>query len=207
MLSDQGNKIPKLELPIQVTVLRHPKEKLSKSSIVPAKVLAPDHVTIRHDLSIEPLRKEGETFDEVVLLFPADDAKDVQSMSHEEIKAIKHLVIIDSTWHQTKHFMREPNIMSLKKVKIQTEKTAFWRYQRISETNLSTIEAMYFFFRDYETNLSHGGDLSKYAGKWDDLLYYYVYNYWLIQHIYTEGNKKDLDFSRIKGYIQGVPPK
>ncbi|TNV76739.1 hypothetical protein FGO68_gene11452 [Halteria grandinella] len=203
-LADQS-RVPKLELPIQVTVLRHPKEKISKSSIVPAKVICPDHVKIRHDLHIEPLLKEGETFDEVVLLFPAEDAKDVQSMSHEELLAIKHLVIIDSTWHQTKHFLREPNVVSLKKVKIQTEKTAFWRYQRIAETNLSTIEAMYFFFRDFETNLNCGGDLSKYSGKWDDLLYYYAYNYWLIQKAYTEGNRRYEDFTRIKGYITGLP--
>lgn len=160
---------------------------------------------IRHDLHIKPLLKEGETFDEVVLLFPAEDAKDVQSMSHEELLAINHLVIIDSTWHQTKHFLREPNVVSLKKVKIQTEKTAFWRYQRIAETNLSTIEAMYFFFRDFETNLNCGGDLSKYSGKWDDLLYYYAYNYWLIQKAYTEGNRRYEDFTRIKGYITGLP--
>ena len=135
---------------------------------MPSKIIAPDNVELRHELEVEPILKEGETYDEVVLLF-----------------------------------LREKNVMSLKKVKIQTEKTAFWRYQRISETNLSTIEALYFFFRDYETNLNCGGDYSKYSGKYDDILYYYAYNYWLIQKAYTEGNKKDLCFARIKGYIQG----
>lgn len=95
--------------------------------------------------------------------------------------------------------------MSLKKVKIQTEKTAFWRYQRIAETNLSTIEALYFFFRDYETNLNFEGDYTKYDGKWDNILYYYVYNYWLIQRVYTEGDKKNSSFTKIKNYIHGVP--
>jgi hypothetical protein len=138
-----------------------------------------------------------------VLLFPAEDARDVSTMSHEELNKIKRVVLIDSTWNQTKHFLRQPNVTSLKKVVIQTEKTAFWRYQRISETNLSTIEALYFFFRDYHTNLECGGDYAKYDGKYDNILYYYVYNYWLIQKVYTEGTKKDVCFTKIKGYIHG----
>jgi hypothetical protein len=64
---------------------------------------------------------------------------------------------------------------------------------------------MYFFFRDYDVALSCKGDYSIYDGKYDNLLYYYVYNYWLIQKIYTEGNKKDKDFGRIAKYIKGVP--
>ena len=37
-------KIPRLELPVKVTLLSHPKEKKSKSSVIPIKILAPDHV-------------------------------------------------------------------------------------------------------------------------------------------------------------------
>ncbi len=153
------------------------------------------------------MRSPDELYDEVVLLFPSDDAKDVATMSHEELKLIKRVVLIDCTWNQTKHFLRQPNVMNLKKVKIQTEKTAFWRYQRISETNLSTIEALYFFFRDYETNLNCEGDYSKYDGKYDNILYYYAYNYYLIQKVYTDGDKKNVNFGKIKGYIQGRDEK
>jgi hypothetical protein len=32
---------PRLDLPVAVTVIAHPKEKVSKSSIIPAKILAP----------------------------------------------------------------------------------------------------------------------------------------------------------------------
>lgn len=108
--------------------MRHPKEKISKSSIVPSKILAPDHVEIKHELEITPILGDSDPFDSVVLLFPTDDAKEVTSMSQEELSAIKRVVIIDCTWNQTKHFLRQPNLMKLKKVKIQTEKTAFWRY-------------------------------------------------------------------------------
>lgn len=43
----------------------------------------------------------------------------------------------------------------LKCVVINTEKTIFWRYQtKKSDENLSTIEAMYFFLRDYDKVMS-----------------------------------------------------
>lgn len=183
--------------------IRHPKEKASKSSIIPSKILAPDHVEIRQDMQVDVIRGIEDPFDSVVLLFPSEDAVDVSTMSKEELLAIKRVVLIDSTWHQTKHFLREENVMKLKKVKILTEKTAFWRYQRIAETNLSTIEALYFFFRDFEVGLNCHGDYNLYDGRYDNILYYYVYNYWLIQKAYTEGDKKHEAFARIEGYIKG----
>lgn len=123
-------------------------------------------------------------------------------MGIDELKAIKRVVLIDCTWNQTKGFLRQKNIQDLKKVKIQTEKTVFWRYQRVSDKNLATIEAMYFFFRDYDVTLQCGGDYNKYDGKYDNILYYYAFNYKLIQVVYTEGEKKDGGFRHIPGYIQ-----
>ena len=43
-MGDYDDQIPKLELPVKVTILSHPKEKKSKSSVVPVKILAPRHV-------------------------------------------------------------------------------------------------------------------------------------------------------------------
>lgn len=98
--------------------LRHPKEKISKSSIVPSKIIAPENVEIRHELDIEPFIKEGESIDSVVLLFPTDDAISLTDMPEDELKAIKRVVLIDCTWGQTKYFLRQQNLMNLKKVKI-----------------------------------------------------------------------------------------
>jgi len=86
--------------------LRHPKEKISKSSIIPSKIVSPDQVEIKHEMEISPIRSDEEPFDSVVLLFPADDAKDISKMSYEELNAIKRVVLIDCTWNQTKHFLR-----------------------------------------------------------------------------------------------------
>jgi DTW domain-containing protein YfiP len=101
-----------------VTVIRHPKEKISKSSIVPSKIISPDQVEIRHDMDVPTLIEEGAPYDSVVLLFPTDDAKNLTEMSEEELKGIKKLIIIDSTWNQTRHFLIQPNVAKLKKVKI-----------------------------------------------------------------------------------------
>ena len=60
---------------------------------------------------------------------------------------------------------------------------------------------MYFFFRDYDVTLRFNGDYNKYDGKYDNLLYYYAFNYKLIQCVYTEGDKKDGGFRHIPGYI------
>lgn len=131
-------------------------------------------------MEISQVRDPSEPYDSVVLLFPSDDARDIVTMSEAELKAIKRVVLIDCTWNQTSHFLKQENVKILKKVKIQTEKTVFWRHQKVSETNLSTIEALYFFFRDYDTALNCGADYSKYDGKYDNILYYYAFTYRLI---------------------------
>ena len=57
-------------------------------------------------MEIQPIIKEGEPYDSVVLLFPTDDAKSLTEMPEDELHAIKHVVVIDCTWNQTKHFLR-----------------------------------------------------------------------------------------------------
>ena len=88
-------------------------------------------------------------------------------------------------------------------VKIQTEKTVFWRYQKGDiDNSLSSAEALYFFFRDYEVALNCAGkDYAKYSGKYDNLLWFFVYNFKLIQEAYTTGNMSNKTFGRIEGFI------
>ncbi len=62
---------PLIDLPVKVTVICHPKEKVSKSSILPAKIVAPTSVEI---LSTTEVPEFSEALDEIVLLFPGDEA-------------------------------------------------------------------------------------------------------------------------------------
>ena len=50
-------------------------------------------------MDVPTLIEDGDPYDSVVLLFPTDDAKNLTEMSQEELKAIKKLIIIDSTWN------------------------------------------------------------------------------------------------------------
>lgn len=85
---------------------------------MPSKIISPDQVEIRHDMDVPTLIEDDAPYDSVVLLFPTDDAQNVTEMSQDELKGIKKLIIIDSTWNQTRHFLIQPNVAKLKKVKI-----------------------------------------------------------------------------------------
>lgn len=67
--------IPKLELPVKVTLLSHPKEKKSKSSVVPIKILAPQHVDFVSSVDAPDFLQDG-TIDpkDIAVLFPTEDA-------------------------------------------------------------------------------------------------------------------------------------
>ena len=105
-----------------------------------SKALAPDHVTIHQSFDTPDF-----DYDNTILLFPGDDAVTLSDMSKQDLEGIKTVVLIDSTWTQTKRFMAEEAFQKLKTVVISTEKTIFWRHQQKSDTNLATIEAMFFF--------------------------------------------------------------
>ena len=79
--------------------IRHPKEKISKSSIVPSKIIAPDNVTIEHFMDAPLLRAPEEDYDSVVILFPSADAVDLAKMPDAELKKIKRVYLIDCTWN------------------------------------------------------------------------------------------------------------
>ena len=86
---------PQVELPIHITVMRHPKEKISKSSIVNTKILSPDCV----DVISGPENTPEFDPEETVLIFPREDAIPLKSMPVEEVKKIKKAVLIDCTWN------------------------------------------------------------------------------------------------------------
>jgi len=179
---------------VNFTVLKHPGEKMGKSSIIASKIIAPENVTIHNSLQISEF-----DYDSTILLFPKEESVPITSMAQEDLSKIKNVVLIDSTWLQVNKFLQNENVEKLKTVIINTEKTIFWRYQRgVTDKNLSTIEAMYFFMRDYDKVMNS----QEYDGKYDDLLYFYSYTYALIQNEYKKGQKKERDFKTIKGYIK-----
>ncbi|MFT7816510.1 DTW domain-containing protein 1 [Arapaima gigas] len=97
--------------------------------------------------------------------------------SQQEICALQRVVFIDSTWNQTNKIITDERLQALLQVELKTRKTCFWRHQRGSpDTYLATIEAIYYFLKDY-----HMQYLSEeYRGEYDNLLYFFVYLHKLI---------------------------
>ena len=54
----------------------------------------------------EMIYGQQEESDNTVLMFPSDDAQEITKMSAEELKKIKRVVLIDSTWSQTRFYLR-----------------------------------------------------------------------------------------------------
>jgi DTW domain-containing protein YfiP len=112
-----------------------------------------------------------------------------------DVSKIKRMVCVDSQWHRTKKMMSDPRLQKLRCVKIESYKTRFWRYQKEGDTCLATIEAIYYFAKEFEEARS-----GNYQGQFDDLLWYYSHMYRLIQKTYK--TNPDKRFNKINNYIK-----
>ncbi|KAJ3432461.1 dtw domain-containing protein [Anaeramoeba flamelloides] len=192
------NKIPQLTLPLKTYIVHHPKEKVSKSTAIHAKVLAPESVEIiEFPLGLDALVENSENdqaFDlnSTLLLFPSEESKPISEVDWGKIK---NVVFIDSTWLQTRRILRDPRIKNLPKIQINAHKTRFWRHQKVSDYCLATIEAIYFFFKEFVAHKNNG----KYEGQVDNLLFFFEYTFQLIQKKYKREKRP---FKHIKGYIK-----
>lgn len=175
--------IPQLTLPLHVSVLQHPKEKVERSSIIPAKVLAPSSLDIYRTTVLPSIHLDPK---DTLFLYPAETAKSIKDVDKDLLKNAKYLLMIDSTWAQVQTFLKLPEVKQLTAVKISAAETAFWRYQQVDSTNLATVEALYFFFKEYDEAISE----REYDGKYDNLLYFYTYNYNIIQDRYMKSKKE-----------------
>jgi len=171
------DKVPTVELPIPLHILHHRQEKLSKSTGVHALVLDPT-TTIHHF----PADMPPFDLDEAVLLFPTEDAVPQAELSDEDFAKIKRIYIIDSTWQQARAIHTDPRLKGVRRITISPHKTKFWRYQQIGEHCLSSIEAIYYTYKEYLIRKN-----GNYNGEVDNLLFYFNFFYEKIQASYTKG--------------------
>ena len=179
---------PTLNLPITLDVILHPTEKVSKSTALAATILAPQDTNwiVYPDV---PEYDENTT----LLLFPSPDAKPINEI--ENLQQYKRIVCIESVWKKAKQVASCVNVKNLKKVVIQSHETVFWRYQQLGKTNLATIEAIYYFYREWYDALK-----LPYCGQVDNLLYFYCHQYRKIQKHYND--HPEISFVHIDNYIQ-----
>ncbi|KAH7831511.1 putative DTW domain [Monocercomonoides exilis] len=181
---------PQVVLPIKLDIVKHPKERVKKSTAIHAKIISPDQTNI-WDFPDIP------TFDPSVTLclFPSADAK---SLDELDLTKYDRAVFIDCTWNQTGTICQDPRITALQKVKIKDHRTLFWRYQHEGPEFLATIEAIYYFFKEFWMT-THKGE---YNGELDNLLYYYAFQYEQIQSVYVEDKEKRLSRHFSEQYIR-----
>ncbi|EKE37895.1 hypothetical protein ENUP19_0047G0213 [Entamoeba nuttalli] len=178
---------PIIKLPITLDIVMHPKEKPSKSTALAATILAPEDT---HWIVFPEVPKYNEKT--TLLLFPSPDAQPLDKIEH--LEQYKTIVCIESVWQKANQVANSPNLCNLKKVIIQSKETIFWRYQHCGKTNLATIEAIYYFYREWYDAMKWD-----YSNQVDDLLYFYCYTYQKIQEHYKK--HPELQFIHIDGYI------
>lgn len=168
--------VPIVDLPVPLHIIHHRQEKLGKSTGCHALVLAPT-TTIHHF----PDLPEFDT-SQAALLFPSEDAKPQEAMSDKEFMAVKHFYVIDSTWQQARAIQTDPRLDGIRRITIKPQKTKFWRYQNIGAQCLSSIEAIYYMYKEYLLRKN-----AEYHGEVDNLLFYFCFFYEKIQESYTKG--------------------
>lgn len=111
-----------------------------------------------------------------------DGAKSSESRLHP----LQKVVFIDSTWNQTNKISTDERLQDLLQVELQMRKTCFWRRQKGKpDTYLATIEAIYYFLKDFHESCL----AQEYSGEYDNLLFFYSYLHSVINKAKTSAGK------------------
>ncbi|XP_072935907.1 tRNA-uridine aminocarboxypropyltransferase 1 [Epargyreus clarus] len=130
----------------------------------------------------------------------------VDEIYHVEKLPIDRLVLIDSTWNQSRGIYADKRLQSLPTVVLQHRASQFWRHQKGSPRwYLSTIEALHQFLLElhicawgqseqYSTYLTSQYPIHNpkddhpqckpYNGEYDDLLYFFKFMYEKLHKLY-----------------------
>ena len=182
---------PTVTLPIALDIIHHPSEKLSKSTAIHAVVLS-DQAKMHESPNVPDYDPET-----TVLLFPSATAVDI--LDYPKLSTLKRVVVVDSQWQKTNGIISHPNLAKLPCVVISKRSTYFWRYQPkdMGDDFLATIEAIYYFYRDYMTAVAPDG--TEYDGSVDNLLYFFGHMYGVIQKSYKKQGK---EMSKISNFVE-----
>ncbi|CAG9575915.1 unnamed protein product [Danaus chrysippus] len=134
-----------------------------------------------------------------------DSDKKINSIHHVEKLPIDRLILIDSTWNQSRGIFSDERLQKLPKVVLQNRISQFWRHQKGSPRwYLSTVEALHQMLlelhvgawgccEDYNSILTtnfpkHSSEIcdfcKPYNGQYDDLLFFFKYMYEKLHTLY-----------------------
>ncbi|KAL9643968.1 hypothetical protein ABK040_005436 [Willaertia magna] len=167
------------KLPLHCVILQHKLERKSKSTAIQAKIVSNDNVDLYEFPNIpSEINKEN-----AILLYPSKNAinlKDLKQSPNINLDKLKYVVFIDSTWKQAKQIYRDDRVSELPCAIISNADTLFWRFQNEGQKFLATIEAIFYFYREYASQVLN----EDWNEKLKNLLYYYIHQYCLIQEQY-----------------------
>jgi hypothetical protein len=159
--------LPVLSLPIRLAVAHHREELLAKSTALHAKVLAPLDVDFYYDdrVSQVPLFSAEDT----LALFPSPGAVTCRELGREGLARFTRVVVVEGTWVKARAAVKRARVEHLVHVKLSDYQTMFWREQfrgrDRDKTRLSSIEAIYYFYKEYLEVME-----GEYDGRLDELL-------------------------------------
>ncbi|KEG14398.1 DTW domain-containing protein [Trypanosoma grayi] len=188
---------PPLPLPLNVYVILHPGELRGKSTSLAASTISPDlHIV---DYPQVPAGLDPES---TLVLYPSSESTELGDIS--DLDSFKNVIFIDSTWQQSKAIARDERVHKFRHVRIKSQTSLFWRFQNNDPTYLATVEAIYYFLREFITHRNaqrRGVTPPFYNGEVDDLLFYYINQYISVQQRYTHDNTKQYTTRHFDGYI------
>lgn len=138
---------PPLSLPLNVYVILHPNELRGKSTSLAASTISPDlHIV---EYPSVPVHLEPAS---TLVLYPSEQSVELEEV--EDIGSYKNVVFIDSTWQQSRGIARDERVHRFKHVRIKSQISLFWRFQNNDPSYLATVEAIYYFLREYVTQVN-----------------------------------------------------
>ncbi|KAF2356338.1 DTW protein [Trinorchestia longiramus] len=156
------DRVPSVQLPFHVDILKHAREVSGKSTAVHAPIVAREHVRLYTYPHIPDYRG---TKERVVLISPGPGALKLEDLIEQSIDGsaeqsrdspFDRAVLIDCTWNQVKKILLDPRVKGLQRVELSQHETLFWRYQTGKpNTYLATIEALFYFVLDVHKMMEH----------------------------------------------------
>lgn len=139
--------LPVVRLPLRVDILRGADERAESSSAAHALVLAPGSCRIFYLPGEVPSYAQPAR---TLVLFPGPGSVTVRALP--DLDAFDTVIIIDTTWQKGGKALLSTGIAAqpYTHVHIADYHTLFWRHQPLGAHCLSSIEATYFFLREFE---------------------------------------------------------
>ncbi|CAB3366637.1 Hypothetical predicted protein [Cloeon dipterum] len=218
-IKDLEGKLPVLNLPIKVDIIKHAKEIDGKSTSAHAALLAPNDVSIYIFPCIPDYDDKSEN---IVLVFPGKDAISIEEFvsrqsaakvgaskkrPYSSDKPIDRAIFIDSTWNQCKGIFKDSRLRDLPCVVLKQRITQFWRHQEGSPRwYLATVEAVHQLLVELDLAIkSHSADPESkktriegeanqkddiLSHEFDDLLFFFKFMYEKIHTLYDHNQLK-----------------